>query len=170
MRPEAIVYTSNTGNTEKYAKMLAEKLNLCVYSIDQAKKELPKGASIIYLGWLIAGKIKDLSKARRRYRIVAVGAVGLGATGTLAEGLRRSNKIGDEIALFELQGGMDHAKLKGIYKTMIDTLIKMLSKKKDRTEDETAMLEMIKAGGDFTREENLEGIASWFVGNYSVTE
>lgn len=162
MRPTAIVYTSNTGNTEKYAKMLSEKLHIPVYSIDQAKKMLPKRTKIIYLGWLMAGKIKDLSKARRRYDVVSIGAVGLGATGTHSEGLRKSNKIGEEIALFELQGGMDHAKLKGIYKTMIETLIKMLSKKKDRTSDEDAMLEMVKAGGDFTREDNLSDLVAWF--------
>ena len=159
---EAIIYSSNTGNTEKYAKMLSERINIPAYSLDQAKKMLQRRTEVIYLGWLMAGKIKDLSRARRRYRVIAVGAVGLGATGTLAEGLRRSNKLGNEIALFELQGGMDHAKLKGIYKTMIETLIKMLSRKMDRTPDEDAMLEMIKAGGDFTREENLSATVDWY--------
>ena len=162
MKPVAIVYTSNTGNTEKYAQMLAEKIDLPVYSINEAKKDLPKRAEIIYLGWLMAGKIKDLSKARRRYKIKAVGAVGLGAVGTLAESLRKSNHICPCIKLFELQGGMDHAKLKGIYKTMIETLIKMLSKKKNRTADEDVMLEMIRSGGDFTKEENLDAIVNWY--------
>ena len=41
---------------------------------------------------------------------------------------------------------------------MIEMLIKVLSRKKDRTEDETAMLEMSKAGGDFTKEENLSNV------------
>lgn len=161
MKLNAIVYVSNTGNTEKYAKMLGALTALPVYSLDEAKKVLPKKTEIVYLGWLMAGMIKDFGKAKRRYRVVAVGAVGLGATGTLSEGLRKSNKLSGEIALFELQGGMDHAKLKGIYKTMIETLIKMLSRKKDRTPDENAMLEMIKAGGDFTREENLSALSEW---------
>ena len=162
MNITAIVYTSNTGNTEKYAKMLSEKIHLPVYSIDQAKKTLPKQTEIIYLGWLMAGKIKDLSKARRRYKVKAICAVGLGATGTLSESLRKSNHICGCTALFELQGGMDHAKLEGIHKKMIEMLIKVLSRKKNRTEDETAMLEMIKAGGDFTKEENLAGVVEWY--------
>lgn len=41
---------------------------------------------------------------------------------------------------------------------MIEMLIKVLSRKTNRTEDETAMLEMIKAGGDFTKEENLSNV------------
>lgn len=162
MKPTAIVYTSNTGNTARYASMLAEKLHLPLYSIDEAKKTLPKRTPIIYLGWLIAGKIKDLGKARRRFRVIAIGAVGLGATGGLSESLRKSNHIGEQIKLFELQGGMDHSKLAGIYKKMIETLIKMLSNKKMRTADEDAMFEMIKTGGDFVAEEKLAGLVAWF--------
>ena len=153
MKPTAIVYTSNTGNTARYAAMLAEKLRLPIYSVDEAKRTLPRHTPIIYLGWLIAGKIKDFGKAKGRYRIVAVGAVGLGATGTLSEGLRKSNRIGEDVALFELQGGMDHSKLTGIYKKMIETLVKMLSKKKDRTAEK---------GGDFVAEKNLDGLVAWF--------
>ena len=48
------------------------------------------------------------------------------------------------------------------YKKMIEMLIKMLSKKKNRTADEDVMLEMIKAGGDFTKEENLAGVVEWY--------
>jgi hypothetical protein len=162
MKPSAIVYTSNTGNSKKYAKMLAEKTGLPVYCICKAKNELRRGTPIIYVGWLMAGKIKNLSKARRRYKIVSICAVGLGATGTLEESLRKSNRIRNEIPVFELQGGMDHSKLKGIYKVMIEGLIKFLSNKKNRTDDETAMLEMVKAGGDFTREENLFATVEWF--------
>ena len=135
------------------------------YSLDEAKKTLPKHTPVIYLGWLMAGKVKDLGKAKRRYKIAALGAVGLGATGTLEAGLRKSNKIPDDMPLFELQGGMDHAKLTGIYKTMIETLIKFMSKKKNRSEEESAMLEMIKAGGDFTKEENLERLVAWYSDN-----
>lgn len=163
MKPTAIVYTSNTGNTALYAQMLAEKIHLPLYSLDEAKKTLPKHTAIIYLGWLMAGKIKDLGKAKRKYKIAALGVVGLGATGTLEAGLRKSNKLPADMPLFELQGGMDHSKLKGIYKTMIETLIKVMSKKKDRTEEEDAMLEMIKAGGDFVCEENIEPLVSWYL-------
>ena len=39
---QAIVYTSNTGNTEKYAKMLRSQINLPVYALDDAKKVLER--------------------------------------------------------------------------------------------------------------------------------
>ena len=37
---DAIVYTSNTGFTEKYAKLLGGKLFLPVYSLEEAKGKL----------------------------------------------------------------------------------------------------------------------------------
>ena len=37
MNIEAIVYTSNTGNTEQYAKMLAARTGLTVYSAKDAE-------------------------------------------------------------------------------------------------------------------------------------
>ena len=53
---EAIVYTSNTGSTARYAKLLGHELGIPVYSAAEAKKTLPAGAGIIYLGWIMAGK------------------------------------------------------------------------------------------------------------------
>ena len=32
---EAIVYVSNTGNTQRYARLLADQINLPVYSLEE---------------------------------------------------------------------------------------------------------------------------------------
>ncbi len=36
---DAIVYTTNTGSTERYARLLAEETGLPVYSLEEAKKQ-----------------------------------------------------------------------------------------------------------------------------------
>ena len=59
------------------------KLLLPVYSLEEAKGKLAAGAEIIYLGWLMAGTVKGYKPAVRRYRIRAVGAVGMAATGKM---------------------------------------------------------------------------------------
>lgn len=46
----AIIYTTNTGSTEYYAKLLAQKTGLPVYSLAEAKKRVFAGAEVIYLG------------------------------------------------------------------------------------------------------------------------
>ena len=54
---QAIVYTSNTGYTAEYARMLGEKTGLPVLTLNEAKKSLPVRAPILYLGWLMAGSL-----------------------------------------------------------------------------------------------------------------
>ena len=46
----AIIYTTNSGSTEHYAKLLAQKTGLPVYSLAEAKKRVFAGAEVIYLG------------------------------------------------------------------------------------------------------------------------
>ena len=61
----AIIYTTNTGSTEHYAKLLAQKTGLPVYSLAEAKKRVFAGAEVIYLGWIMAGKRTTRGKSRR---------------------------------------------------------------------------------------------------------
>lgn len=39
MNPNAIVYTSNTGFTEQYARLLGEKTGLPVYPLSEAERK-----------------------------------------------------------------------------------------------------------------------------------
>ena len=55
---KAIVYTSNTGHTAEYAKILCKKTGLPVYALNEAAKHISNGTEIIYLGWLFANSIK----------------------------------------------------------------------------------------------------------------
>lgn len=63
MKPSAIVYTSNTGQTRRYSLLLGDQLGLPVYSLDEAKSQLSDGCPVIYLGWIHASRVKGYSKA-----------------------------------------------------------------------------------------------------------
>ena len=65
--------------------------------MEEAKGKLAAGAEIIYLGWLMAGTVKGYKPAVRRYRIRAVGAVGMAATGTNTDQVRKSNHLPEKI-------------------------------------------------------------------------
>ncbi len=160
--PTAIVYVSNTGRTARYARLIGEKTGLPVYELTEAGKALPKKTPIIYCGWLMASNVKDYKKAARRYDVVALCGVGLCPTGELMTEVRKATGLPGEIPLFTLQGGMDRSALTGIYGSMIDFLIKSMEKKKDPTEKDAAMLEMLKAGGDFVSEEHLGAVLEWY--------
>lgn len=63
MKLNAIVYTSNTGYTKQYAMLLSVKTGLSVYSLTDAETNLLQGSRIIYMGWLMAGKVQGHSRA-----------------------------------------------------------------------------------------------------------
>ncbi len=165
MNIDAIVFTSNTGYTEQYAKMLAAKAGLPFYTLESAKKSLPKGSRIIYLGWLMASMVKGYKKAAGMYDIKAVCGVCLGDTGSQIEAVRNNNSINSDVPVFTVQGGYDADKIKGVYKFMMKALTQALSGKADRTPDEDAMLNLILQGGSFVSEEHLSALWQWFEAN-----
>lgn len=164
-KPTGIVYTSNTGYTEKYAKLLGEQLELPVFSAEQADS-LPEGTEVLYLGWLMAGVVKGYKKAAQRFSVAAVCGVGMGPAGSQDSDVRKNNAIPQEVPVFTLQGGFDRTKLHGIYRFMMGVMIKVmgssLRKKENRTPEEDAMLEMVTNGGDFVDVRQLDGVIAWY--------
>ncbi|MBE6594818.1 MAG: hypothetical protein E7644_03345 [Ruminococcaceae bacterium] len=159
---DAIVYTSNTGHTAAYARILGDKTGLAVYSLDEACRALPKKAEIVYLGWLFVGGLKGYKKAARRFSVRAVCGVGLCDTGCLEAEVRKAIKLSAEIPLFNMQGGIDKTKLRGIYGYMIDMLIKMMRKKKAPTADDQRMLALLEADCDYVSEDNAAAFLAWY--------
>ena len=64
---KAVVYTSKTGHTAEYAKIIGEKTGLSVYALGEASRHISKGTEIIYLGWLFANSVRGYKKAAKRY-------------------------------------------------------------------------------------------------------
>lgn len=163
---KAIIYKSNTGSTANYAKMLGNELNLPVYSLDDAKKKVSSNSEIIYLGWLMAGGIKGYSSAVKKYNICAVCAVGMGQTGTQIEEVRSKNSIPNTIPLFTLQGNFNIEKLHGVYKVMMNVMVKTVGKalanKENPTPEEQDMIDMMVNGGERVKVENLKAVINWY--------
>ena len=162
----AIVYTTNTGFTAKYAKLLGESLSVPVYASDEAKKSLASGSQIIYLGWLMASQVKGYKKVAKFYQIAAVCGVGMGAGGSQMEDVRKNNAIPAEIPLFTLQGGFEMGRLRGIYKfmmnTMKGTLGKKLMEKPARSPEDEEMRDLLLNGGTRVSLGNLRPVLDWY--------
>ena len=162
----AIIYTTNTGSTERYAKLLAQKTGLPAYSLAEAKKQVLAGAEVIYLGWIMAGSVKGYAEAAKRYRVRTVCAVGMGQTGTQTDSVRKKSAVPANIPLFTLQGNFDVKKLHGIYRPMMEIMVKTagkgLAEKSDRTPEEDDMLDMMRCGGERVKEENLSAVLDWY--------
>lgn len=162
----AIIYTTNTGSTRHYAELLAKKTGIPMYSLTEAKKTVKAGADIIYLGWIMAGSVKGYAAAAKRYNVRAVCGVGMGQTGTQTENVREKTAIPAKIPVFTLQGNFDVKKLHGIYRPMMELMVKTagkgLAEKKDRTPEEDDMLDMMLHGGDRVKAENLLSVLNWY--------
>lgn len=161
----AIVYTTNTGSTKRYAELLGNETGLPVYALREAEKTLLPGAKILYLGWVMAGAVQGYGAAGR-FDVQAVCAVGMGRTGTQVDSVRQKTTIPETIPLFTLQGNFDVKKLRGLYRLMMAVMVKTagkaLSKKENRTEDEDDMLDMMLHGGERVKFQNLNAVLDWY--------
>ena len=160
MKPAAIVYSSNTGHTRRYAELLGRETGLPVYDINKAKAD--KSLPVIYMGWLMASTVKDYGKAKRRFNVQAVCGVGLCTTGALLKEVRRTARVPQDTALFTLQGGMDLDALTGIYRKMIDTLTRFMAKKKNPSDDDIEMLRLLTTPADYVDAANLAYVIEWY--------
>ena len=137
-----------------------------MYSFAEAKKQVFSKAKIIYLGWIMAGSVKDYAEAAKRYRVCAVCGVGMGQTGTQIESVRKKSAIPADIPLFTLQGDFNVKKLHGIYRPMMEIMVKTMGKslaeKADRTSEEDDMLDMMLHGGERVKAENLSAVLDWY--------
>ena len=162
MKPNAIVFTSNTGHTEQYARLLGSRIGLRVFSLREAEKSLNAGTPIVYLGWIHASHVKGYADAAKRFRVCAVCGVGLCDTGTLLAEVRKATAIPAQTPLFTLQGGLDRSRLKGMNKLMISMLTKGLASQKQRTAQEERMPTLLQTDTNYVCAENLNGIQRWF--------
>lgn len=98
--------------------------------------------------------------------VAAVCGVGMGETGSQTEDLRKSNSLPMSLPVFCLQGGFDIKKLRGVYKMMMTVMAKTvggrLAEKKERTNEENDMLDLVINGGSRVSEENLQVVLDWY--------
>lgn len=162
MKPTAIVYTSNTGHTEQYARMLGRRTGLSVFDMCESAKQLTRGTPVLYLGWLHASHVKGFQSAVKRFSVCAVCGVGLCDNGTMVDEVRKATLIPAQTPLFILQGGIDRSKLKGLNMLLISMLTRGLASNKKRSEQEDRMLELLKKDASYVCEENLAEIIEWY--------
>lgn len=162
---QAILYQTNTGSTEQYARLLGEAAGLPVCPLAKAKQTIPDDAEILYLGWVMANTVQGYAKAAKRWRIRCVCAVGMAKTGTQTNDVRRQTQIPEATPLFTLRGNFDLQKLHGfrklMMKLMVKASVKQLGQKKNRTPEEDDLMNMMQNGADRVRASELTAVLNW---------
>lgn len=159
----AIVYTSHTGFTRRYAELLSERTGLPVY--DLKSSSVPKnGTHVVYLGWLFGGKVKGLGTAVKRWSVQAVCAVGLGT-----DEMNRVERLAPAMGYrpgpnrFYLRGGYAPEKIKGPMKLLMGMIRKAMRDKPPVDADGTVMLEAFTNGGDWVDASRLDGVTAYLM-------
>lgn len=161
-----IVYKSNSGYTKEYAQMLADALELNVYSIDELP-EAHKGNDAIFLGWLFAGSVVGYKKAAKELNVAAVVGVGMGPDSPeLVPQITEKCKIPASVKVFYLQGGFDINKLKGpnklIMQVKVKDIIGKLNNESSLTPAQEATYKMCTEGYSCVSSENLQPVIDWY--------
>lgn len=156
-----IVYSSQTGFTQRYACWMAEELDADLVTLEEAKKQndqyFADYDAIIYGGWAMGGKIvhsewftqRIPSWKGKKLVLFCVGA-SPNEIPEVEEALH--NALTDEernyAKAFYCQGGIAYDKMKLPSKLALKAFASMIKKKKDATEQEKVMGEMISQSYD----------------------
>ena len=139
----AVTYSSIYGASAYYAELLADKLGIIAQDLNDIDK---LDADVLFhFGGLYAGTINGL------FVLCTVGLADPGKERTRDEIMKLSGKIlkDRKYKVFSLRGDMDYSKLTIRHSAMMWALVKVLKAKKNRTEEDEALIETYGGKLDF---------------------
>lgn len=156
----AIIYVSQTGFTKQYAEWLAEEVNgECMPFAEAEKMDFSEYDAIVFGSWCFAGTIKKLDWFKgnltqwsdKKKIVYAVGASP--AENPELQGALEKIFTGEEwnqVSVCYCPGGLRYENMKMGSKVMMKMFTKMMASKKDKTEEEKVMAEMIGKSYDIS--------------------
>lgn len=166
-----VVYTSQTGFTKRYAEWLADAAGADCLELAQAKaRDLSGYDAIIFGGWVCAGSISKIDWFKRNIdrwpgKKLAVFCVGGSPIDSpdIAPFLERNFTPVERTRLkaFYCPGGFNYEKMPAPSKLMMKRFYAALKAKKDKTEAEEAMAEMISKSYDISDKKHIEPILKY---------
>lgn len=166
-----VVYTSETGFTEKYAGWIAEELKCkAVKRTEISRDDLRNCDVIIYGGGMYAGQINGLKKMkqmvqglnRKQMVVFSTGATPAEFKDTVKQALDQNftEEEKNSIPAYYFQSGLNYEKMSFKSKMMMKMFASMMAKKKDKTEEEQVMAEGLKSSSDMCRREWIDPLVS----------
>lgn len=169
-----IIYTSQTGFTKKYAEWLAQKMGGDMLELKEAQKNddafFAGYEAIVYGGWVMAASVvkvkwflnKAASWKDKKLAVFCVG--GSPNDNPDIEGILK-NMMTDEqreyIKAFYCQGGFNYERMNAPSRLAMKMFVSALKKKKDPTEEEKIMTQMVATSYDISDEKYLEPIVDY---------
>ncbi len=169
-----IIYTSQTGFTQKYAEWLAEKISGDLLNLKDAQKKsmdfFENYDAICYGGWAMAGNIVKakwfLEKAANwKNKRLAMFCVGGSPNDNPDVDAFLQNALSEEqkkyMKVLYCQGGFNYDKMKVPSRIATKMFVSALKNKKNATEKEKAMAEKMASSYDISDVKYIEPIAAY---------
>lgn len=166
-----VIYTSQTGFTRLYAKWIAEAAGADCLELSTAKKtDLSLYDAIVYGGWACAGSISKISWFKSNIdkwagkKLAAFCVGGSPAESPDIDTALKQNFSEAErqkVKVFYCPGGFNYEKMPAASKLMMKLFSKTLKAKKNKTEAERVMAEMISSSYDISDKKYIEPILEY---------
>ena len=165
-----VIYNSKTGFTKRYAEWISEALSCeCVELKEASKKNLSEYDAVVFGGWCMAGgvtklawfknQVPALATAGKKLIVFVVGGSPADSP-DIPVAMERifSGKEWSGVKSFYFPGGFNYEKMSLPSKLAMKMFIKTILAKKDITEDEKKMAEMISHSYDASDKKYIEPI------------
>ena len=169
-----VIYTSQTGFTKKYAECLSLRTEADLLTVQEAKEKkndfFDNYDAIVYGGWAMAGSVVGIKwffrKAdawkKKKLAVFCVGA-SPAANPDVDEFLGKllTENQSTYIKAFYCQGGIDYSKMKAPSRLAMKAFAATLKKKKNASQKEKDMAEMISHSYDISDEKYIDPIVKY---------
>lgn len=169
-----IIYTSQTGFTKKYSEWLAQKTGGDLMDLKEAQKKddtfFAGYEAIVYGGWVMAASVVKIKwflnkSASWKGKKLAVFCVGGSPKDNPDVEVMLKNMMTDEqreyIKAFYCQGGFNYDRMNAPSRLAMKMFVSALKKKKDPTEEEKIMTQMVATSYDISDEKYLEPVIDY---------
>ena len=169
-----IIYTSQTGFTKKYADWLAQKTGGDLLDLKDAQKKndafFEGFEAIVYGGWVMAASVVKVKwflnrAASWKGKKLAIYCVGGSPNDNPDVEVMLKNMLTDEqreyIKAFYCQGGFNYERMNAPSRLAMKMFVSALKKKKEPTEEEKIMAEMVATSYDISDEKYLEPVIDY---------
>lgn len=163
-----VIYTSQTGFTERYARWIAEAAGADCLELSAAKKkDLNAYEAILFGSWACAGGISKLGWFKsnlpkwtgKKLIVFCVGASPMDSPEvepSLSRNFTESER--KQISVFYCPGGLSYEKMPAPSRFMMKMFIRTLKAKKDKTETDREAIKMLSQSYDISDREYIEPI------------
>lgn len=165
-----VVYYSETGFTEQYARWLTEDLDCLAISLDCAKNyKLENYKKIIFGSWLLAGEVQRLSDIQSlcpdedNCALFVTGAAPSSFADNYTAIHTALQKTDFDIKFFYLQSGLNYQKMKFKNKMVMRMMKIMLKIKKPAGDGETKLKRLLSNSFDCSSREYLAPLEEYIL-------